>query len=249
VKFLDRRIAVERNIKEYSNQKIEDYEKRNIFHIENQKRIEKNIKEIKERTKGRNALDIGIGSGNVYFYLAKYFDNAYGLDVALELAKQKGIPINSLIKADCQNLPFKNNSFDLITAYELIHHLKDPEIFFKQAFSCLKNNGMLYIDGEKNRKFFKYYVKISLIISYFYRSRDAKYWKDFFKPHSDGEYHFGGFFIEDLYRELKRIGFREISINYRLTTNPKLKKKLTYKILKFIKIKSLYTHLVIIAKK
>ncbi|GAG82018.1 unnamed protein product, partial [marine sediment metagenome] len=50
-----------------------------------------------------------------------------------------------LMVADAQKLPFKNDQFDAIIAFDVIEHLKKPENFLKEANRTLKLNGILII--------------------------------------------------------------------------------------------------------
>lgn len=249
MKYINPEDTKKANLDTYSKQKVGIYEHENIFNEANQARIEEVIKNIRTNIQGESALDVGVGSGNVYNIAKKYFSNTFGMDLSLQMAQEKGLKKGTLVNADCEHLPFKNDSFNLITAYAFIHHLIDPTHFFKEAFRCLKPGNKLYVDGDKNLYFFKIYTKIMFAYSLLFNKSQAAYFKNFFKPRADGEIHFGGFYAKSMIKALKRIGFNKVSITYRLTTNPKKEKRIMHKIVKLLHIKYLYSHIVIIATK
>ena len=46
---------------------------------------------------------------------------------------------------DAESLPFENESFDMVSAAFLIVHLKNPRLFFDEAYRVLKDGGILAI--------------------------------------------------------------------------------------------------------
>lgn len=71
-----------------------------------------------------NILDIGCGTGGTTVSLKK-FGNVTGIDfnpVAIKLAKKYNI--NQLFLANVNRLRFKNNSFDLVTSFDVLYHQK-----------------------------------------------------------------------------------------------------------------------------
>jgi len=241
------------NLKTYDEIDIHKYESKYSFQKHEQKRIENFINNISRKLRRENAIDFGTGGGNLLKYLMEVFSNSIGADVSLKMALQNGHSPDNLIKCDCNNSPFKNESIDFITAYQLIHHLENPVSFFKEAHRILRKGGILYIDGEKNRKLMQYYVLFNLIRNKLIDS-NTKYWSNYFKPRSDGEYHFGGFYKTDLKTALEKCGFRKVFINYRLSMNKKDIKDFFFQnsisnLIRNLKIDFLYTHLYIVAIK
>lgn len=56
----------------------------------------------------------------------------------------------SYVCCDVCNLPFEKESFNLVTAFDLIEHIKDPEQFFKQVKKIIKSPG-IFIFSTPNR--------------------------------------------------------------------------------------------------
>lgn len=56
------------------------------------------------------------------------------------------------IVADAENLPFPDNSFDIVVAAFLIVHLKNPKYFFSEAYRVLKSGGILAVTNINQKR-------------------------------------------------------------------------------------------------
>ena len=87
-------------------------------------------------------LDAGCGTGFNLNYLNEY-GTVIGSDFSKEALKFCKIRKHkNLVQADTEILPFKSNTFDLITALDLLEHLNDIEAL-KEFYRVLKPNGYL----------------------------------------------------------------------------------------------------------
>lgn len=99
----------------------------------------------------RNILDIGCGEGFGTALLADSALKVFGIDYAGEaiayamsnLAK----PNLVFLKMDCARLGFHDSRFDIITAFEIIEHLSNPERFLSETSRVLKDNGLVIISS------------------------------------------------------------------------------------------------------
>ncbi len=92
-----------------------------------------------------NILDVGCGTGLNMQYLAKY-GTATGVDlspVALKFCQERGH--HRLVMAPMEHLPFADNSFDLITALDIVEHLDDDLAGLKEIQRVLKPGGRAVI--------------------------------------------------------------------------------------------------------
>lgn len=94
-------------------------------------------------------LDAGCGCGHFLKWLERYFPYAaiYGIDLdeqKLTIASQR-LKITKLINQDVHNLPFKDETFEIVSALQILEHLEEPEIFLREVNRILKNNGLLII--------------------------------------------------------------------------------------------------------
>lgn len=90
------------------------------------------IKELKEHLKDihpTQILDFGCGHGRSVFYMTKYFPNTevHGVDLSSEsIIKAKEKKINSAIFTDFngKDLPYADNSFDIVFTSMVFHHIE-----------------------------------------------------------------------------------------------------------------------------
>ena len=105
-------------------------------------------------------LDIGCGGGaNVKKLLAK---TPYGKVTGIDYSEISVIKSQKINKAEIENrrceilqgnvmkLPFGNETFDIITAFETIYFWPDINEAFKQVYRVLKGSGTFMICNESN---------------------------------------------------------------------------------------------------
>lgn len=99
------------------------------------------------RLSGNNrVLDAGCGAGGTTIALKKY-GHVTGVDLySLALTFSKNYPIDRLVKADVNKLPFPKNSFDLVTSFDVLYH-KDvnPIKALEETYRVLKPGGWALI--------------------------------------------------------------------------------------------------------
>lgn len=90
-------------------------------------------------------LDVGSGTGGMTQYLAQWGEviGAEKSAIAVNLASSRPV---TLVHSDANNLPFINESFDLVTAFDLLYH-KDvsSEKVLSEARRVLKSGGRVLI--------------------------------------------------------------------------------------------------------
>jgi SAM-dependent methyltransferase len=78
-------------------------------------------------TPAGKVLDVGCGTGRFLEGLPASYERV-GVDVSagmLEIAREKGLEV---VQSSGAELPFEDDSFDLVTTFAVLHHLIDPEI-------------------------------------------------------------------------------------------------------------------------
>jgi SAM-dependent methyltransferase len=95
------------------------------------------------RSFGRRAIDIGCAQGYVVELLRRLGYKAHGIDVSYVIEKSK--VKDALIKASWTHIAFKDESFDLVTAFEVIEHLPNHKAVLtalNETFRVLKGGGV-----------------------------------------------------------------------------------------------------------
>lgn len=105
------------------------------------------LRDIRKVRRTGTLLDIGCGKGFFMEVASRHFANLVGVDVseyALKFCK-KAFPATSLCRADATQLPFRKDSFDVITCFDVLEHLRDPQTAVSDLGRVLRENGTLAV--------------------------------------------------------------------------------------------------------
>ena len=77
-------------------------------------------------------LDVGAGTGRAMRAVAARFSSMVVMGVEpvtemREIGYQLGVPREALLTGDAESLPFPSKSFDVVTAFALLHHVARPQ--------------------------------------------------------------------------------------------------------------------------
>ena len=123
--------------------------------------IEKVIRKFNLEKNSKNFLEIGCGSGIDLRYIIKNlnFKKFFAVDIGKNIFDLSQINIFKQIffcRCDCNNLPFKDNSFDLIYSYGVFHHTKNFKKTLLEAKRVLNSKGtMLFYNYKKHKNLLK----------------------------------------------------------------------------------------------
>jgi SAM-dependent methyltransferase len=99
------------------------------------------------RHHGKTLLEIGVGAGSDHLQWARAGLRCHGVDLteaAIEATKAHlavyGFASN-LQRANAENLPFADESFDLVYSWGVIHHAAHPEAIVREIRRVLKPGG------------------------------------------------------------------------------------------------------------
>lgn len=95
---------------------------------------------------------------------------AVGIDVKKDLSTGNGL---MLLQADAQKLPFRDQSFELITMFSLIEHVQYPDACLSEAFRALRNGGQLFMQFPN--RYFPIELHSGLPL-YFYLPKQIRHW-------------------------------------------------------------------------
>lgn len=118
------------------------------------------VAEFKNHTKEK-VLEIGVGIGTDILQYAKNKSEVYGIDLsksAVETTKlnleRVGLKAKLLEVADAENLPFADNTFDLVFSFGVFHHTFNTKKAIEETYRVLKPEGkaiiMIYAVGWKH---------------------------------------------------------------------------------------------------
>ncbi|RLI90265.1 MAG: ubiquinone biosynthesis protein UbiE [Candidatus Altiarchaeales archaeon] len=111
-------------------------------------RLEKRlVLRFAEPKKGEKVLDVGCGTGTYGLEFSKMGLDVTCLDMSkrmLDIARKKSRDMNTIL-GNAREIPFKDNTFDLIVGITLIEFLDEPERAIKEMKRVLKREGRLIL--------------------------------------------------------------------------------------------------------
>ncbi len=151
------------------------------------------IKNLSQKNGLKNILDVGCGTGKLVKYLNKYKFNAVGCDPYFIKKESK-----TFVKASANKLPFRTNSFDLVTNISVIEHLSKAEAsrFLAEAHRVLRANGFIFL--------------VTPNYNSIWRQIQGKNWFGYSDPTHINFYSPGS-----LAHSLKRAGFKNIKFSFK----------------------------------
>jgi len=155
-------------------------------------RIEKWLVFSMLRTKSGKALDLGCGTGNYTLELKRKGFDVIGLDASegmLKVAREKGL---NCIMGDAYDLPFPDETFDLVLSITMFEFIHRPEDVLREIHRVLKPGGEVLIGTMNGRSAWFLFKRLkSLFVETAYR------YARFYTP-------------DELERLVKEAGFREV---------------------------------------
>lgn len=143
---------------------VEQYNNEPHFRAENQAKVRGVLADLAARTGGGRLLDVGCGTGFILNLARDLFAELHGVDVTpAMLAKVDTSSGNiTLHNRPAESLPFAADSFDAATSYAFLHHLEDYVAALREVHRVLRPGGMLYVDLEPNREFWRLMSELEL---------------------------------------------------------------------------------------
>ena len=103
-----------------------------------------------------NILDLGCGEGHFLEYLyEKEYKKLSGFDLA-DSFKDKSGKRYMINLGDAENLPYENNSFDILVLDQFLEHVISPKKILKEAFRVTKIDGKVLVGVPNASNYNKY---------------------------------------------------------------------------------------------
>ena len=143
--------------REFFYDKFSEEWSKKINDSETNKRIRIIYEELlpKEYLKGKKFLEVGCGLGYFSNKASKIGANVTGIDIGPNLVEinKKKTPKGVFKVASASDLPFKDETFDVVLSTEVIEHVNNQKSALKEMCRVLKKNGILVITTPN--RFFK----------------------------------------------------------------------------------------------
>jgi GT2 family glycosyltransferase/SAM-dependent methyltransferase len=114
----------------------------------------------RDRVAGLRVLDVACGAGYGTNILAQAAAEATGVDIdaaAIRKASKKYKRDNlKFVTADCCEMPFEADSFDVVVANEMIEHIEEQAAFLEEAKRVLKPGGALLVSTPNKPVYNRY---------------------------------------------------------------------------------------------
>ena len=117
------------------------------------------------RFHGKKILEVGIGTGTEFLQWVRAGAKAYGIDLtkeAVEHVKNRlyvyGLSAEEVRVADSENLPYADNTFDLVYSWGVIHHSPDTINALEEIIRVTGINGKIKIMIYNRRSLITFYL-------------------------------------------------------------------------------------------
>src|SRR5581483_2908075 len=90
-------------------------------------------------------LDVGCGIGTYVHRFRDFSDEVYGVDIDEEKVRQASARLPNIYHAAAAQLPFDDETFDVILLHEVIEHVASDAATIREAVRCLRPGGDLII--------------------------------------------------------------------------------------------------------
>lgn len=101
-----------------------------------------------EQCAGKKVLEVGCGMGSHAWRFAKFAKEFYAIDLSIksvQLTRKRfsfhGFGAGGILEADAENLPFRDDSFDLVFSNGVIHHSPNTQRAVDEIYRVLKPTG------------------------------------------------------------------------------------------------------------
>lgn len=111
--------------------------------------------EMAQLTGNEKVLDVATGGGHTANVFAPIVEEVVAMDLTPEMLKaaerfitENGHMNVSFVEGDAENMPFPDESFDIVTCRIAPHHFSNVDKFLQEVYRVLKPNGQFLLDDN-----------------------------------------------------------------------------------------------------
>lgn len=97
-------------------------------------------------------LDIGCGTGIYFKILSRYADKIHAIDTSVDMVviaddfcQQSNIGNVFPQVGSALNIPFSDNSFEVVVSLDVLHHVNEPQRVIEEVYRVLKPGGFFLV--------------------------------------------------------------------------------------------------------
>lgn len=115
------------------------------------KKREENLLSLLEKNPDAVLLDCGCYDGKLTLKIARKIGTKkiHGIDIDPEMIKKSRLKGINVVENDLnEKMPFQDESFDVVTAFQVIEHLHNTDAFVSELYRITKKSGYILISTE-----------------------------------------------------------------------------------------------------
>jgi 2-polyprenyl-3-methyl-5-hydroxy-6-metoxy-1,4-benzoquinol methylase len=101
---------------------------------------------------GLSVIDVGCGAGDISEHVWKMGNQVTCADLPRITSLTHKRQVLLVVTSDAEQLAFASNTFDVVTALEILEHLWNPSAFLDEAYRILKPKGHLIIEVPEGKE-------------------------------------------------------------------------------------------------
>lgn len=175
--------------------------------------LKKKMQKIACKTNKGMLLDLGCGNGFIIRAAKNVFKSVYGVDISYKVILPIKNQATGVACADGFSLPFRDNTFDAVSCFAVLHHCYEHKTLLTEIHRVLKPSGVFYSDHDLDAEFMKNFYIPMKIYRYFFDFEQKYLEKN--KNISEELYHLTEYYSEGvpsqrIIRYLSDVGFRYV---------------------------------------